>query len=107
MKKTLGQAVFSILALQICMAVAVIASQLPVSKDAHRTKKAEIVCQGASLGYQELKDEDGKVIASLVDVVNEDALGYMKNVPQDVIDYCHEEVAKLSKEDKLAMIQDK
>lgn len=104
MKK--GQLVFSLLALQITMAVMVVVSQIPIVKNGHRTNKAELVCQGASLGYTKELNKDGKVIASLVDVVNADLAGYMKNVPQDVKDYCKGQVALTSNEDKLALIKD-
>ncbi len=107
MRKRLGQAVFSILALQITMAAMVIVSQLPVVKDGHRTNKAKIVCQGASLGYEEEVDAiTGKVTASLVDVVNEDPLDYMKNVPQDVVDMCDKLVKGMSKQEKMDLIKD-
>ncbi len=107
MNKKSGFAVFTILALQITMVAMVVVSQIPIVKNGHRTNKAELVCQGQMAGHTSEYDKYGNKTASLVDVVNADVEGYMQNVPEYVVDYCHDEVAKLSKEEQLEMIQDK
>ncbi len=82
-------------------------SQLPATKTTHRINKAEEVCQGMALGYTAEYDKAGNMTASLVDVVNADAEGYMQNVPQYVVDTCKTHVEAMTKEERLALIQDK